>query len=87
MIQLIVIIVLLLPIIAICKVISQALGISKGRVIIYVFTWIFGVFLYYAGAVGSLISVFLMPLVSEFALLIIVKLYRWTFKTIQDGKE
>lgn len=87
MIQLIVILIFLLPILAICKIIAEALGISKGRVVIYVFTWIFGLFLYNVGVIDSLISVFLMPFISEFAFLIIVKLYIWTFKTIQDEKE
>ena len=84
MIQLFVIIVLVLPILAFIKILSQKLGGGALFITIYTFTWILCAFLYFVGYINSWMTVFITPFISHLCMMLVAKIFGWTAKTIRD---
>ena len=85
MIQLIFLTILLLPIIAVCKILSKPLGIPTLTLTMYFITWLICSFLYFLEDINSWIVVLVIPFFSHICMIIVYKIFKWTVNTITNS--
>lgn len=76
---------ILLPILAICKIIAKKIGVETLLVVSYILTWSIGLFLYFVGVVHNWWSVLLAPFISQISFKFALFILKWTFKTISES--